>query len=190
MAACLKSRCLLVSFALPDPTIGKSPDGDDGNFGAAAGGGGEGDALVDDYGGVDGPEGGEHFESADESILVVLLLLPREKSFPYWSRNWQRIWWRANYLLLRSVFSAPKLCGGAVDAAADNDAGWRKRQRLLCHGKYCNNWRWQRPRSRGSAGASCGTGNEDTMELQSIWMLDLYSKILLANAIKYLATQT
>ena len=176
-------------FSLPDLTVGRSPAGDVDNLEDVADGGGEGDALVvgdDDYGGVEGSEGGESFESAYESTLVVLLLLlllPRGKSFPYWSRNWQRVWRWTNYLLLRSVFSAPKLCGGAVDAAvgsaaADNDAGrchWRKRLRLLCHGKYCNNWRWQRPRSRGSAGESCGTGNEDTIELRSNsrWMLDL-----------------
>ena len=160
-------------YSSPDPTVGRSPDGDAGNFAAA---GGEGDDVVAGVAGVAGGDGGDsegddpRFESASErSRPTRAVLLPRGKSFPYWSRNWQRRVWTTgrNYLLLllrrrRSVFSAPKLCGGAAAAAADNDAGCRwpppkrmRRERLLCHGKYCNNWRWQRPRSRGNAGASC-----------------------------------
>ena len=166
--------CPLISFPIPDPSLGSSPADDVGILAEAGAGGEAGDAVAENGIGVD--DGG--YGPAGKRSRIGLPL--RRKSFPYWSRNWQRVW--TNYLSprrRRSVFSAPKLCGGALAPAADNDAGSKRRRRergllvLLCHGKYCNNWRWQRPRSRGSAGASCRTGNEDTMELQSLWMLDL-----------------
>ena len=160
--------------------MGSSPAGDVG-IPAEAGAGEAGDVVAENGKGVDDSGWG----LACERSRIGLPL--RRKSFPYWSRNWQRVW--TNYLSprrRRSVFSAPKLCAGALAPAADNDAGSKRKTRrerrllvLLCHGKYCNNWRWQRPRSRGSAGASCGRGNEDAMEpLSSGRRRKLLQKIL------------